>query len=392
MPPDTVAVERPVHNTVPRFCVVVPVYNEEENIPEFHRRLSLVMNNLGTWQVVYVNDGSSDGSLRMLLALQEVDEHVALVNLSRNFRKESALTAGLDHACGEVVIVTDADLQDPPEVIPELVAGWKEGYDIVYAQRRLRAGESWLKKFTANMFYRIAAGIGDAKMPRDTGDFRLMSWRVVEAVRELRERHRFMKGLFAWVGFPSKAVLYDRAPRNAGKTKWNYVKLWNFAIEGITSFTVLPLKVASYVGLIISFGAMVFIVQLVVRTLLFGNPVAGYPSLLAVVLFLGGAQLLTLGIMGEYLGRVFNEAKHRPLYLVERFLPAASQQAWISMSDGAVVGAASFAVTETDRGVGNDLTFRDALPAARAHGLKHASAVRKRGRHAAALETVPKTS
>jgi len=392
MPPDTVAVERPVHNTVPRFCVVVPVYNEEENIPEFHRRLSLVMNNLGTWQVVYVNDGSSDGSLRMLLALQEVDEHVALVNLSRNFRKESALTAGLDHACGEVVIVTDADLQDPPEVIPELVAGWKEGYDIVYAQRRLRAGESWLKKFTANMFYRIAAGIGDAKMPRDTGDFRLMSWRVVEAVRELRERHRFMKGLFAWVGFPSKAVLYDRAPRNAGKTKWNYVKLWNFAIEGITSFTVLPLKVASYVGLMISFGAMVFIVQLVVRTLLFGNPVAGYPSLLAVVLFLGGAQLLTLGIMGEYLGRVFNEAKHRPLYLVERFLPAASQQAWISMSDGAVVGAASFAVTETDRGVGNDLTFRDALPAARAHGLKHASAVRKRGRHAAALETVPKTS
>src|SRR5581483_5914196 len=264
--------------------------------------------------------------------------------------------------------------------------------DIVYAQRRLRAGESWLKKFTANMFYRIAAGIGVAKMPRDTGDFRLMSWRVVEAVRELRERHRFMKGLFAWVGFPSKAVLYDRAPRNAGKTKWNYVKLWNFAIEGITSFTVLPLKVASYVGLMISFGAMVFIVQLVVRTLLFGNPVAGYPSLLAVVWFLGGAQLLTLGIMGEYLGRVFNEAKHRPLYLVERFLPAASQQAWISMSDGAVVGAASFAVTETDRGVGNDQTFRDALPAARAHGLKHASAVRKRGRHAAALETVPKTS
>ena len=335
MLPDSAAVERPVHNMVPRFCVVVPVYNEEENILEFHRRLSLVMGELGAWQVVYVNDGSTDASLQMLLRLRELDEHVALVNLTRNFRKESALTAGLDHACGEAVIVTDADLQDPPEVIPELVACWEEGYDVVYAQRRLRAGESWLKKFTASVFYRLAAGMGDAKMPRNTGDFRLMSWRVVEAVRELRERHRFMKGLFAWVGFPSKAVLYDREPRHAGTTKWNYVKLWNFAIEGITSFTVLPLKVASYVGLVISLGAMVYIAQLVVRTLLFGNSVAGYPSLLAVILFLGGAQMLTLGIIGEYLGRVFNETKHRPLYLVERFIPAAAQPVWMPASDGA---------------------------------------------------------
>ena len=335
MPPDTVLLDRPAPNTVPRFCVVVPVYNEEDNIAEFHRRLSLVMDDLGTWQVVYVNDGSTDGSLSLLLRLREVDGHVALVNLTRNFRKESALTAGLDHACGEAVIVTDADLQDPPEIIPELAAGWEEGYDVVYAQRRLRAGEPWLKKFTATMFYRLAASVGDANMPRDTGDFRLMSWRVVEAVRELRERHRFMKGLFAWVGFPSKAVLYDRAPRHAGTTKWNYVKLWNFAIEGITSFTVLPLKVASYLGLLISLGAMIYIVQLVVRTLLFGNPVAGYPSLLAVTLFLGGAQLLTLGIIGEYLGRVFNESKHRPLYLVERFLPAAPQPAWVPASDSA---------------------------------------------------------
>jgi polyisoprenyl-phosphate glycosyltransferase len=335
MPPDTGFLERPAHNTVPRFCVVVPAYNEEDTIAEFHRRLSLVMNELGTWQVIYVNDGSTDGTLTLLLRLQEIDEHVAVVNLSRNFRKEAALTAGLDHARGEAIIVTDADLQDPPEVIPQLVACWEEGYDVVYAQRRLRAGEPWLKKFTATMFYRLAAGMGDANMPRDTGDFRLMSWRVVEAVRELRERHRFMKGLFAWVGFPSKAVLYDRAPRHAGKTKWNYIKLWNFAIEGITSFTVLPLKVASYVGLMISLGAMVYIIQLIARTLLFGNSVAGYPSLLAVVLFLGGAQLLTLGIIGEYLGRVFNEAKHRPLYLVERFIPAASEPVWMPIPDEA---------------------------------------------------------
>jgi len=335
MPPDTGLLERPAHNTVPRFCVVVPVYNEEDNIAEFHRRLSLVMNELGAWQVIYVNDGSADETLTLLLHLQEIDEHVGVVNLSRNFRKEAALTAGLDHACGEAVIVTDADLQDPPEVIPQLVACWEEGYDVVYAQRRQRAGETWLKKLTATMFYRLAASIGDANMPRDTGDFRLMSWRVVEAVRDLRERHRFMKGLFAWVGFPSKAVLYDRAPRHAGTTKWNYIKLWNFAIEGITSFTVLPLKVASYVGLMISVGAMVYIIELVARTLLFGNPVAGYPSLLAVILFLGGAQLLTLGIIGEYLGRVFNEAKHRPLYLVERFIPAASQPVWMPKADSA---------------------------------------------------------
>jgi polyisoprenyl-phosphate glycosyltransferase len=342
MPSDSVLLARPTHSAVPRFCIVVPAYNEEDNIAEFHRRLSLVMNELGSWQVIYVNDGSTDDTLSLLHHLQEIDGHVALVNLSRNFRKEAALTAGLDHASGEAVIVTDADLQDPPEVIPELVARWEEGYDVVYAQRRLRTGESWLKKLTATMFYRLAANIGDAKLPRDTGDFRLMSWRVVEAVRELRERHRFMKGLFAWVGFPSKAVLYDRAPRHAGKTKWNYIKLWNFAIEGITSFTVLPLKIATYVGLLLSFSSMIYILQLVTRTLLFGNPVAGYPSLLAIILFLGGAQLLTLGIIGEYLGRIFNESKHRPLYLVERFVPAASQPVWMPISDGARPQTAPF--------------------------------------------------
>jgi|HubBroStandDraft_6_1064221.scaffolds.fasta_scaffold263382_1 glycosyltransferase involved in cell wall biosynthesis len=324
MPSDTTVFTLPARGSGPRLCVVVPVYNEEDNISEFHRRLAAVMGDLGSWQVIYVNDGSTDDTLSRLLRLQRSDARVALVNLSRNFRKEAALTAGLDHACGEAVIVTDADLQDPPEVIPQLVACWEEGYDVVYAQRRLRTGESWLKKFTATMFYRLVENIGEARIPRNTGDFRLMSWRVVETLQELRERHRFMKGLFAWVGFPSKAVLYDRAPRYAGTTKWNYIKLWNLAIEGITGFTVAPLTVASYLGLMTSIGAIIYIVELVVRTLLFGNPVAGYPSLLAVVLFLGGAQLLTLGVIGEYLGRVFNETKRRPLYLVERFIPAAS--------------------------------------------------------------------
>jgi glycosyltransferase involved in cell wall biosynthesis len=305
----------------PRFCVVVPAFNEATGLMEFHRRLSAVMNSLGTWQVIYVNDGSTDDTLSVLKDLRRRDPDVALINLSRNFGKEIAMTAGLDHANGEAIIVIDADLQDPPEIIPDLVAAWREGYDVAYAQRSVRHGENWLKKTTSTLFYRLMQDVGKVKLPRDTGDFRLMSWRVVVAVRSLREDHRFMKGLFAWVGFPSKAVLYERAPRHAGSSKWNYWKLWNFAIEGITSFTVMPLKIASYLGLAVSVFAAIFILQLVVRTILFGNPVAGYPSLMAVVLFLGGVQLLTLGIIGEYLGRVFNETKGRPLYLVESFLP-----------------------------------------------------------------------
>jgi glycosyltransferase involved in cell wall biosynthesis len=304
-----------------QLCVIVPAFDEATGIMEFHRRLSAVMTTLGTWRVIYVNDGSTDDTLAILKQLRESDSHVALVNLSRNFGKEIAVTAGLDHATGDAIIVIDADLQDPPEVIPRLVAAWRDGFDIVYAQRSVRMGETWFKKTTANLFYRLMQDVGNVKLPRDTGDFRLMSWRVVQAVRSLREGHRFMKGLFAWVGFPSKAVLYERAPRHAGTTKWNYWKLWNFAIEGITSFTVMPLKIASYLGLAVSVFAAMFILQLVVRTILFGNSVAGYPSLMAVVLFLGGVQLLTLGVIGEYLGRVFNETKHRPLYFVESFLP-----------------------------------------------------------------------
>jgi polyisoprenyl-phosphate glycosyltransferase len=305
-----------------RFCIVVPAFNEAAGIQSFHQRLSGVMDRLGRWQVVYVNDGSTDATLAVLRDMRAVDRRIALVNLSRNFGKEIALSAGLDHARGDAVIVIDADLQDPPEVIPDLVAAWEEGFDVVYAQRTGRDGETWLKRTTATVFYRVMEGLGSVRMPRDTGDFRLMSWRVVEAVRSMRENHRFMKGLFAWVGFPSKAVFYHRAPREAGTTTWNYWKLWNFAIEGITSYTVMPLKIASYLGLAVSLLAALFILQLVIRTVLFGNAVAGYPSLMAVVLFLGGVQLLTLGIIGEYLGRIFNETKRRPLYLVESFTPS----------------------------------------------------------------------
>lgn len=306
----------------PTFCVIVPAFNEAAVLGEFHQRLASVMNRLlRPWQVLYVNDGSTDGTLDVMRRLRDEDGHVALINLSRNFGKEVAMTAGLDQCDADAVIVIDADLQDPPEVIPELVAAWRQGADVVYAQRSARRGETWMKRATASLFYRVMEGVGKIQMPRNTGDFRLMSWRVVEALRTMRETHRFMKGLFAWVGFPAKAVLYERMPRHAGKTKWNYWKLWDLAMEGITSFTVLPLKVAFYVGLAVSCLAAIYIVQLIVRTLLFGNPVAGYPSLLAVVLFLGGAQMLMLGVIGEYLGRVFNETKQRPLYLVESYLP-----------------------------------------------------------------------
>jgi glycosyltransferase involved in cell wall biosynthesis len=307
----------------PVFPVVIPMYNEAEIVGEMHRRLADVMVELGApWEAIYINDGSRDASLQIVEMLRHADSHIAVVNLSRNFGKEIATTAGLDHARGDAVIVIDADLQDPPEVIPRLVAAWRAGFDTVYAKRRLRDGDGWVKKATAAAFYRVMRNLGEVPLPENVGDFRLMSRRVVDAVQQMREQHRFMKGLFAWVGYPSTAVLYDRAPRAAGRTKWSLWKLWNLAIEGITGFSVGPLKLATYLGLAVALFAVVFGAQLILRTLIFGNPVAGYPSLMAVVLFLGGTQLVTLGIIGEYLGRVFNETKRRPLYLVERYTPS----------------------------------------------------------------------
>jgi glycosyltransferase involved in cell wall biosynthesis len=311
-----------LHPLQPDFSVVVPAFNEAEGLAAFHNRLAPVMQSLGSWEVVYVNDGSGDDTLGRLHALRGADRHVAIVNLSRNFGKEIATTAGLDHARGAAVIVIDADLQDPPELIPSLVAAWRSGFEMVYAQRRGRAGDTRLKRATASLFYKVMRGAGGVELPCNTGDFRLMSRRVVEAVRQIREQHRFMKGVFAWVGFPSCAVTYDRSPRHSGKSKWSYWKLWNLALEGITSHTVMPLKVATYLGLFVALLAVAYAAQVVVKTLLIGNPVAGYPSLMTVVLFLGGVQLITLGVIGEYLGRIFNETKRRPLYLVQAFSPS----------------------------------------------------------------------
>ncbi|WP_419730046.1 glycosyltransferase family 2 protein [Lichenicola sp.] len=311
----------------PVLSVVVPCFDEQEVLPEFHRRLASAMNGIGLdWDVLYVNDGSRDRTLLVIQDLAAQDPRIGWLNLSRNFGKEAALTAGLDHALGSGgVVVIDADLQDPPEVIPNLVAAWGEGIDMAYARRRRREGDGPMKRLTATLFYRLISRVGHrVEIPEDSGDFRLISRRALDALLELREHHRFMKGLFAWVGFSSRAVLYDRAPRAAGSTKWNYWSLWNFAIEGITGFSVLPLKISTYVGLLVAFGALIFGLQLIARTLLFGNPIPGYPSIMAVVLFLGGVQLITLGVIGEYLGRIANESKRRPLYVVERFAPAVS--------------------------------------------------------------------
>ena len=305
------------------LSVVVPCYNEAEVLPEFHGRVTAALAQTGTrWTVLYVNDGSTDATLSVLRSLAGA----TVLNLSRNFGKEAAATAGIDHAAGDAVVLIDADLQDPPELIPELVTQWRAGFDMVYAQRRVRHGDTWLKRQTAGGFYRLMRGVGRVPLPVDTGDYRLMSRRVVDALGQLREQHRFMKGLFAWVGYPSCAVLYDRAPRAAGQSKWTYWTLWNLAIDGITSFTVMPLKVATYFGLLVALGAAIYGIIILLRTALFGNDVPGYPSLLVVVLFLGGVQLMTLGVIGEYLGRVFNETKQRPLYLVESLTPAAPDQ------------------------------------------------------------------
>ena len=307
------------------IAVVVPCFNEEAGIELFHDRLAEAMSLVGLpWSVLYVNDGSSDRTLFCLEALQARDVRVGLINLSRNFGKEIALTAGLDHVSADAVIVIDADLQDPPELIPSLIAEWRAGYDIVYAQRRTREGETWLKRKTADSFYRLMQHLGarDVQLPRDTGDFRLLSARAVRALLQMREHHRFMKGLFTWIGFPSKGVPYDRARRVGGISSWNYWKLWNFAVEGITSYTVMPLKAATYLGLLVATLAVLYGGALIVQTMLYGNPVPGYPSLMAVILFLGGTQLVTLGVMGEYLGRVFNETKQRPLYWIEAHRPS----------------------------------------------------------------------
>jgi glycosyltransferase involved in cell wall biosynthesis len=313
----------PISPNIKLLSIVVPTFNEEEVLMAFNKRLSSVLDKMPlNTEIVYINDGSTDKRLDIMKKIKEKDPNVAIVDLSRNFGKEIALTAGLDHANGDAVVFIDADLQDPPEFIPELVKHWMNGYDVVNAKRIRREGETFLKKITAHIFYRIIKKSSSVYIPEDTGDFRLLSRRAVNALKQLKEKHRFMKGLFAWIGYPQKTINYQREPRFAGKTKWNFWGLWNLAVEGITSFTIAPLKMATYFGLITALGAFVYAIFIICKTLLYGDPVRGYPSLIVVILLLGGVQLVTIGVVGEYLGRVFNETKQRPLYLLKGYDPS----------------------------------------------------------------------
>lgn len=305
------------------LSVIVPVFNEEEALPALHERLSRALRGLGaSWEVVYVDDGSSDGTPAALAALQAAEPAVAVARLSRNFGKEAAMSAGLRLAQGEAVVLIDADLQDPPELIAQMLQAWREGADVVNMRRRTREGETWFKRATAHAFYRVINRLSDVPIPPDVGDFRLLSRRAVQALNLLPEHNRFMKGLFAWVGFRQATIAYDRQPRAAGQTKWHYRKLWNFALEGITGFSVVPLKLATWAGLVSALAAFAYALVFVFKTLVFGEPVAGFPTLIVTILLLGGLQLMSIGILGEYLGRLFIETKQRPLFLLDYHRPS----------------------------------------------------------------------
>ena len=302
------------------ISLIIPCYNEEDVIEICHRRISAALEGLSQrFEIIYVNDGSRDQTLPRLYALREADPRIVVVSLSRNFGKEAAMTAGLDRARGAAVIILDADLQDPPELIPDLIAVWRgENADVVYGQRTSREGESWLKKATAGWFYNFINFISDVPIPKNAGDFRLMSRRAVDALSEVREHHRFMKGLFSWIGYRQVPLHYVRKPRAAGRTKWNYLRLSNFAMEGVTGFSLVPLRIASFCGVVISIFAFLFAAWVVLRTLLFGADVPGYASIVVLISFFSGIQLLTIGILGEYIGRIFNETKKRPLYIIDQ--------------------------------------------------------------------------
>jgi len=306
---------------VKTISILIPAYNEAPVLDQLMTRLGNLASNMKDYEFefLFVNDGSKDKTLEIIKGFAEIDPRVSYINLSRNFGKEIGMIAGLDHVTGDATVVIDADLQDPPELIPEMIKLWEEGYDDVYAKRKSRDGESWLKKFTSKMYYKTLQSITRIPIQEDTGDFRLLDRRVVEALKEFRESQRNTKAMFSWVGFHKKEILYDRDPRAAGETKWNYMKLIELAIDGITSFTTAPLRIATYSGIIVSALAFIYLLILVIRTIFFGTDLAGYPSMMAVILFLGGVQLLSLGIIGEYVGRIFNETKQRPLYLIEEY-------------------------------------------------------------------------
>lgn len=315
------------------LTIVIAACNEAESLPLLQPRITAVLDQLSVrdgidGRVLYVDDGSVDATWDLLQSFADADPRVGVMRLSRNFGKEAALTAGLDQVDEGAALILDADGQDPPELIPRFVELWREGYDDVHGTRLEREGEGWLKRATAHAFYRVIGRLSKTPIPRDTGDFRLLSPRALAALMQLRERHRFMKGLFGWVGYNRVSVPYQRDARLAGVTKFNFWKLWNFALEGITSFSTAPLRIATYLGVATALLAFGYGVLIILKALFWGDPVAGWPTMMAVILFLGGTQLVALGLIGEYLGRLYDEAKQRPLYLVDAWRPPTGVSSW----------------------------------------------------------------
>lgn len=304
-----------------KITILVPAYNEEESLPYLYDRVKKIMDEMTNYEfeLLFVNDGSKDNTLNEIKKLREQDSRVCYVDFSRNFGKEIGMIAGLDYAVGDCVIIMDADLQDPPELIPQMVELWEQGYDDVYAQRKSRAGETWLKKFTSKMYYRVLQSLTKVQIQKDTGDFRLLDRRCVNALKKMRETGRCSKSMFSWIGYNKKAILYDRDPRIAGKTKWNYKKLIDLAIDGITSFTTSPLRISTYLSIPTFLTLFVYFIYVIAKACATHTAIQAFQAIILLILFFSGIQIILIGIMGEYLGRIFNESKHRPLYLVNEY-------------------------------------------------------------------------
>jgi glycosyltransferase involved in cell wall biosynthesis len=309
-----------MRNSLQSISIIIPVYNESSNLIPLYQALQPVLQPLSLrhqFTLLFVNDGSKDNSLTIIQHLAEIDPKVQWISLSRNFGKEIALTAGLDHTDGDAVILIDADLQHPPALISQFLDAWAAGFDGAYAQIENRPHESWLKTKLTHYFYQGLQYLSSVPIPPNAGDFRLLSRQMVNSIKSMRERHRYLKGLYAWVGFSQKAIPYTPQPRHAGTTTWSYWKLLNFGLEGVTSFSTTPLRWATYLGFLSACSAFLYAFYVIGKTVFFGEIVKGYPTLLIVILLLGGIQLITLGILGEYLGRMFNETKNRPLYFIK---------------------------------------------------------------------------
>lgn len=303
------------------ISVLIPAYNEEECLHELYKRVSDVLSKLEKYdyEILIINDGSKDKTLEILHDLNAKDKHLQYVNLARNYGKEIAMAAGLDYVKGDVVVILDADLQIPPEYIPEMLSYYEEGYDDIYGRRKSRNDESFFKRLGTKIYYKALQSLTRVDILKNTSDFRLLSRRAVEALKQYKEQRRYTKGLFALIGFKKKEFIYEPVKRYAGKSKWNYFSLINLAIEGITSFSTFPLRLSSFLGIIVATIGFIYILFLILKTIIFGEPVRGYPTLLSIIVFLGGIQLLSLGVIGEYLGRIFDEVKNRPLYFIEKY-------------------------------------------------------------------------